>query len=105
MVISSCTDVNSLFSNLIKTLFVSTGREAIFFMHGNLTLEGIYECCSADLKYFHTSNLNTSIGKINSSILRSNDVISIDFKSSSSLIPADGDEVLSRILSNLRHTE
>jgi hypothetical protein len=73
-------------------------------MHGNLTLEGIFECSSADLKYFHTSNLNTSIGKINSSILRSNDVISIDFKSSSSLIPA-GDEVLSRILSNLRYTE
>ena len=94
---------NILLNYFIHILILSKGSEAIFSMHGNLTLEGTFECSSADLKYFHASNLNTSIGKINSSILRSSDVISIEFKSSSQISACD--EVLSKILSNLRHTE
>lgn len=48
-------------------------------MHQNITVTGQYECSSADLKYFHVSDLKTPLGNCKQSLLRSSDVISIDF--------------------------
>jgi hypothetical protein len=64
-------------------------------MHGNLTLEGTFECISADFKYLQTSELKTPFGKIKSSILRSSDVISVEFKPSSVIFD---DQVMSNIV-------
>lgn len=49
-------------------------------MHGNITVDGCYQCSSADLKYFHVSDLKTPLGTCKSSLLRSSDIISIDFE-------------------------
>ena len=67
-------------------------------MHSNLTLEGTFECSSADLKYLQASELKTPFGKIKSSILRSSDVISVEFKPSSLVLD---DKVMPTILENL----
>ncbi len=61
--------------------------EAVFTMYENITVTGQYECSSADLKYFHVSGLTTPLGNCKQSLLRSSDVISIDFKTPSSLFP------------------
>jgi hypothetical protein len=59
--------------------------EAVFTMYQNITVTGQYECSSADLKYFHVSGLTTPLGNCKQSLLRSSDVISIDFKTKSCL--------------------
>lgn len=64
----------------------SLGIEAVFTLHGNLTVTGQYECSSADLKYFHVSGLKTPLGTCKDSLLRSSDVINIDFKVQSSFL-------------------
>lgn len=59
--------------------------EAVFNMHTNITVTGQYVCSSADLKYFHVSNLETPLGICKNSLLRSSDVIAINFKAQPSL--------------------
>lgn len=48
-------------------------------MHAGITVTGQYECSSADLKYIHVSKLETPLGTCKNSLLRSSDVIAIDF--------------------------
>ena len=52
----------------------------------NITVSGQYECSSADLKYFHVSNLKTPLGHCKNSLLRSSDVILIHFENNSSVL-------------------
>lgn len=60
--------------------------EAVFTMHANITVTGQYVCSSADLKYFQVSGLATPLGTCKNSLLRSSDVIAIDFKAQPNLL-------------------
>ncbi|KAK4005514.1 hypothetical protein OUZ56_007221 [Daphnia magna] len=73
--------------HFLRTLTKFNGKDAVFTMHQNIMVTGQYECSSADLKYFHVSDLKTPLGNCKQSLLRSSDVISIDFKSQSNLFP------------------
>ena len=48
-------------------------------MHEKVTVTGQFGGSSSDLKYFFVSSLKTPLGLYNHSLLRSSDVISVDF--------------------------
>lgn len=56
-------------------------------MHGGVTVTGQFGCSSADLKFFYVSSLETPLGLCKESLLRSSDVISVDFGSNPKLVP------------------
>jgi len=58
-------------------------------MHQDITVKGKFECSSSDLKYFHVSSLQTPLGECKNSLLRTSDVISIDFGAQNKLFDSD----------------
>jgi len=64
--------------HFLRTL--NSFNEAAFTMHENMKLTGQFGCSNSDLKYFHVTNLKTPIGICKDSLLRSSDIISIEFK-------------------------
>lgn len=48
-------------------------------MHQSTTVSAQFESCTADLKFIEVSNLSTPLGTYKHSLLRSSDIICVEF--------------------------